>query len=184
MLPRKYLQGIAVDPFEDCPGVFAAQDYRSSHSWRYLSSYADGKRHKVRIFALLKQYGQSGVPGGWDLHHVVEGQHFADVDFSGKLAALYRDELPCVLIHKNEHVAYNQVLHIRETDEMFRDQLPKDLLERSQRAAAEAKDRRKHPELRIRVQRLKDLYRNAYMGDPVLQKIASNVLDDTMLQLQ
>jgi hypothetical protein len=184
MLPRRYLQGIAVDSFEGCPGVFAAPDYRSPHSWRYLSSYADGKRHKVRIFALLKQHGQSEVQGEWDLHHVVEGQHFADVDFAGRLNALYRDELPCVLIHRNEHVAYNQVLHIRETDEMFRDRLPKDLLERSQRAAAEAKDRRQHPELRIRVQRLKTLYRSAYTGDPVLQKIASNVLDEAMLQLR
>lgn len=182
MLPRKYLQGLDVDPFEGCAGVFATPNPRS-RGWRYISSYADGKRHKPRIFALLKQHGQPEIAAEWELHHVVEGQHFADVDFTGRLATLYEAELPCVLIHRNEHVAYNQLLHIKATDEMFRDRLPRDLLERSRQSAADAKDRRKHAELRARVLKLKDLYRNAYQGDAVLQKIADNVLSEALLKL-
>ncbi|QXD15923.1 hypothetical protein GQ464_002955 [Rhodocaloribacter litoris] len=112
-----------------------------------------------------------------------EGQHFADVDFTGELERLYREVLPCVLLHKDEHIAYNQVLHTGATDELFRDALPDDLLERSRRAAAEAGDRSKHPVLRQRVQRLRALYWNAYTGDPVLQRIAVNVLDDVLARL-
>ena len=48
--------------------------------------------------------GQPEVRGRWDLHHIVEGQHFADVDFTGSLTRLYKEALPVVLIHKDEHV--------------------------------------------------------------------------------
>jgi hypothetical protein len=184
MLPPKYLQGIRVDPFDGCPGVFAAPDHRNPRSWRYLCSYADGNRHKVRIFALLEQHGQKEDAGAWELHHVVERQHFADVDFGARLPELYRHALPCVLIHRTEHGAYNRLLHIRATDEMFRDRLPRDLLERSHAAADAAGDPRQHPVLRQRVLRLKALYRDTYQGDPVLQRIAANVLDDTLQKLR
>ena len=65
--------------------------------------------------------GQQEAQKTWEWHHIVEGQHFADVDFTGRLPSLYADELPCVLISKEEHLAYNRVLHVRETDELYRD---------------------------------------------------------------
>lgn len=184
MLSSRYLHRIDADPFEGCPGVFAAADYRRPDAWRYLCSYADGKRHKPRIFALLRQHGQPEDPGAWDLHHVVEGQHAADIDFAGRLDVLYKQELPCVLLHKNEHVAYNQLLHVKATDELYRDVLPQAMLERARHVAAEAADRRRHPVLRARVESLRSLYRNAYRGDPVLQRVADNVFDDALRHLR
>jgi hypothetical protein len=123
--------------------------------------------------------GQKESPGTWEFHHVVEGQHYADIDFSGRLATLYTEELPCVLIAKEEHLAYNRLLHIRETDELYRDVgLPADLPARSRAAAAAARNRVNHTRLRMQVEDLIRLYRSAYSGDPVLQTIAENVLRD------
>ncbi len=179
----RYLHGLQTDPFEGCVGIFVADHYRAG-SYRYLTTYADGKRHKARIFDLLKRYGQIESRGRWDLHHVVEGQHFADIDFTGELPTLYKNALPCVLIERNEHIAYNQLLHVRETDELFRERLPSDMLQRSAHVAALARDRREHGTLRLQVQKLRQLYRRAYEGDHVLQKVADNVFDVALAQLR
>jgi hypothetical protein len=183
MIPRKYLSGLDADDF-DIPGVFGIPHARQRGSWRLVCSYADGKRHKARLFERLKAQGQSEAGRSWEFHHIVEGQHYADVDFSGRLAALYQEELPCVLIAKEEHLAYNRLLHIRETDELYRDRgLPAELLQRSAAAKAAAGQRARHTELRSRVEALRRLYANAYAGDQVLITIANNVLADTLTQL-
>lgn len=184
MMPRKYVRGLPADDV-DVPGVYGTPHSRIPGSWRILASYDDGKRHKDRLFRNLAAEGQSETRGTWEWHHVVEGQHFADIDFGGRLAQLYANELPCVLIAKEEHLAYNRLLHIRETDELFRDRgLPDDLRRRSAAAAADARIGAKHPELRARVAHLRTLYRNAYAGDRVLTTVAENVLDDALAQLR
>jgi hypothetical protein len=178
MLPNKYLLGVRATQFEMFPGVFATPPHRHPTSSRFICSYADGQRYKAQLFAFFSRAGQTEARGQWDLHHIVEGQHFADIDFSGRLQALYKDGLPVVLIQKNEHVAYNMLLHIAATDEMFRDSLPADLVLRSQAAAAAAKQPNQRGALRERVDNLIELYTLAYQGDPVLTRIALNVLND------
>ena len=184
MLPSRYLTGVRATQLEDFPGVFAAADYRSSSSSRFVCSYDDGRRHKLRLFQFLARLGQREARAEWDLHHVVEGQHFADIDFAGRIRTAYAQELPVVLIHKNEHVAYNQLLHVSATDEMFRDALPDDLVQRSRAAAASAARPAERAALRARVARLAQLYDGAYAGDAILQRIARNVLDDALLLLR
>ena len=184
MLPSKYMNGVDHGPFEGLPGVYATPHYKQANSWRYICSYSDGKRHKQRIFELLAKYGQPEARGDWDLHHVVEGQHFADVDFGGRLPMMYQDELPVVLIHKPEHHAYNQLLHINETDELFRDQLPSALLVRSNTARRAAADPAQREAMRARVAKLSLLYQQAYAGDFVLQRISRNVFDDALAVLE
>lgn len=184
MLPKKYITGVNYDPFEGIPGVYATPHYKQTHSWRYVCSYSDGRRHKERIFGLLAKYGQPEARGEWDLHHVVEGQHFADIDFGGRLSVMYLDELPVVLIHKPEHHAYNQLLHISETDELYRDQLPSALLVRSKAAKDAAADPAKRAAMKERVEKLALLYHRAYAGDFVLQRISRNVFDDALQVLQ
>jgi hypothetical protein len=111
----------------------------------------------------------------------VEGQHYADVDCSGQLTELYRDKLPCVLISKAEHTAYHQLLHISETDELYRDvSLPRAVLAKSATAFAEARAPGNKLALRTRVSGLIQLYSNAYAGDAVLTTIARNVLSHTL----
>ena len=184
MIPRKYLNGLKADDF-DIPGVFGTPHARVPGSWRIICSYADGKRHKNRLFAKMAAGGQAEARRTWEFHHVVEGQHYADIDFSGRLAVLYLEELPCVLISKEEHTAYNQLLHIRETDELYRDQgLPADLRQRSTAAAAAAGSRVNHPRLRAQVEHLGRLYRDAYAGDPVLLRVARNVLEESLTFLR
>ena len=184
MSVSKYLRGVEWDPWAGMPGIYATPNSRRRGSWRYICTYRDGKRHKKAIMAKLRQYGQPERPGDWDLHHIVEGQHFADIDFAGVIASAYHGELPCVLIHKQEHVAYNRLLHIRETDELFRDSLPSDLRQRSDQAAERARDPANHGKLREQVMRLMVLYRNAYEGDAALQRIARNVFDDSLSVLR
>jgi len=184
VIPRKYLQALDADDF-DIPGVFGIPHARARGSWRIVCSYADGQQHKAKLFARMAAAGQAEARKTWEFHHVVEGQHYADVDFAGRLPTLYEKELPCVLIAKEEHLAYNRLLHIRETDELYRGPgLPRDLRERSAAAAAAARDRNKHRELRSRVEQLKRLYESAYEGDPVLATIARNVLQDAQSALR
>lgn len=180
MVPRRFLAGLDANDF-DIPGVFGIPHGRKPGSWRIICSYADGKRHKERLFAQLAGGGQTEARGTWEFHHIVEGQHYADVDFSGRLASLYLEELPCVLISKEEHLAYNRLLHIRETDELYREQgLPTALRERSATAAAAARQRTNHPGLRKQVEALARLYRDAYEGDQVLVTVSRNVLGDVL----
>src|SRR5512147_2326358 len=144
MVPRKYLRGLDADDF-DIRGVYGVRHARVPDSWRIVCSYADGKRHKGRLFANMAAMGQREQRRSWEWHHVVEGQHFADVDFTGQLASLYLEQLPCVLIAREEHTAYNRILHIRETDELYRDtDLPKDLRDRSAAAALAARNPAQH----------------------------------------
>ena len=178
MLPRKYLRGLPAVPFDPFPGIFAVAHHRRNDSSRIVSSYADGKSRKAELFRFLARTGQIEARRQWDLHHIVEGQHFADVDFAGRLQTMYQNELPVVLIQKDEHVAYNMVLHISATDEMFRDTMPAELLARSQQAAAEAAQPAMRPKLRERVDQFIELYEGVYMSDPVLTQIARNVLTD------
>jgi len=174
----KYLRGVQAVPFEMFPGIWAITHHRRNDSSRLVSSYADGKSRKAELFKFLARTGQIEARRQWDLHHIVEGQHFADVDFGGRLQTMYQNELPVVLIQKDEHVAYNMLLHVSATDEMFRDTLPADLLARSRAAMAEAARPGQRPALRARVDKLIELYEGAYMSDPVLTRIALNVLTD------
>ena len=180
MMPRKYLRGLnATDP--DTPGIYGVPHARIRGSWRIVCSYADGKRHKARLFANLAAAGQAERPESWEWHHVVEGQHYADIDFAGRIATLYAEELPCVLISREEHAAYNRLLHIRETDELYRGEgLPDDFRRRSAGVAMAARDRANHARLRAQVGKLQQLYRDAYLGDPILATIAVNVLEDAL----
>ena len=184
MIPRKYLATLDANDY-DIPGIFGIPHARKQGSWRIVCSYGDGQRYKEKLFAKLAAAGQQETRGTWEFHHVVEGQHYADVDYSGRLPALYADELPCVLIAKEEHLAYNRLLHIRETDELYRGPgLPKDLRDRSAAAVEAARDPKNHPRLRADVEKLKRLYSDAYQGDPVLTAIARNVLHDAEAALR
>jgi len=184
MVPEKYLRGLDAGDY-DIRGVYGIPHARKPGSWRIICSYSDGKRHKARLFANMAAIGQAQARRTWEWHHIVEGQHFADVDFAGRLPALYADELPCVLISREEHMAYNRILHIRETDELYRDTgLPEDLRRRSAKVALAARDRTNHPALRRRLIELQRLYRDTYTGDSVLTTIASNVLGDALGHLR
>ena len=184
MVPQQYLRGLDAGDY-DVRGVYGIPHSRKPGSWRIVCSYADGKRHKARLFANMAPMGQAESRATWEWHHIVEGQHFADVDFSGQLPLLYEEQLPCVLIAREEHTAYNRILHIRETDELYRDAgLRRDLRQRSAEVALAARTKANHPALRQRVAELQRLYRNAYGGDRVLTTIAMNVLDDAVSHLR
>ena len=178
MINSKYLAEVYHVPFDQYNGLYVARHYRDPHSSRFICSYNDGKNHKNRLFQFFRRCGQNEIQRDWELHHIVEGQHFADIDFSGRLSKMYANELPCVLIHKEEHRAYNRLLHIKETDELYRDQLPKDMLRRSQQAAASAQDKSQQRKLQIRLKDIEHLYLDTYCGDPVLQRVAQNVINE------
>lgn len=184
MMPERYVAGLdAIDG--DRPGVYGVRHVRRPASWRIICSYEDGHRNKAALFAGMAAAGQTETVGSWEWHHVVERQHYADIDFQGRIEVLYRSELPCVLLINTEHRAYNRLLHISETDELHRDHnLPADLLVRSKQVKAEAGNIAAHTALRARVSALRRLYRNAYTGDAVLIRIADNVFDHALTALR
>ena len=184
MIPPTYLQGLDANDF-DIRGVYGIRHARMSGSWRIVCSYSDGKRHKVQLFARMAGAGQAEARKTWEWHHIVEGQHFAEVDFAGRLPMMYAEELPCVLIAREEHMAYNRLLHSGETDELYRDAgLPATLRQRSAQTAIAARDKTQHAALRSRLGQLQQLYRDAYAGDQVLATIARNILQHAQAQLR
>lgn len=183
MIRREYLFGLVANDY-DTPGIFGTPDTRHPGTWRILCSYDDGKAHKQTLFSRLSAHGQHEVARTWQLHHVVERQHYADIDFTGELLTLYRSALPCVLLPQEEHRVYNSLLHIQETSDLYRDiSLSSDVIKRSQTTAAEAKNRANHPRLRQRAEELKRLYQNAYTGDSVLTTVAINVINSALKNL-
>jgi len=189
MMPRKYISRLDATELP-LRGIFAIPHALHHDSWRYVCSYEDGSRYKKRFFAdmaatyrsILEYQMEHGIirkratlemrlpeevepASSWEWHHVVERQHYADVDVTGQLQRLYETELPCVLLAKEEHVAYNQTLHIKETNVLYRDM-----------------QRQLRP--RDRVERLRQLYRDTYAGDKVLTTIAENVFRDVLTTIR
>ena len=184
MLNPSYLHALSYDPLDPSWPREIAPVTLNFGQTRYLCTYEDGKRHKPMIFSLLEKNGQKEGRATWDLHHIVEGQHYADIDFRGMLDIAYKTELPCVLIANEEHRALNSLLHCKETDELWRDSgLPSDLRERSQAAKVAAQNFAAKSELRQRITGLANFYKNAYIGRPVLQQVAQNVFDEALRRL-
>jgi hypothetical protein len=177
MILSNYLFGLDANDW-DTPGIFGIQDARRSGNWRILCSYTDGKYHKQTLFAKLAPAGQQESAKTWQLHHVVERQHYADIDFAGQLLDFYYNKLPCVLLSQEEHRAYNGLLHCRETTDLFRDEsLPIEVIKRAEKTTFEAKDPSQHNRLLRRAEQIQLLYENAYDGDCVLATVARNVIN-------
>lgn len=184
MILSEFLFGLDTNDY-DIPGIFGTQDTRHSGTWRILCSYNDGKTHKKTLFAKLAAYGQQESAKTWQLHHVVERQHYADIDFTGQLTNMYLNILPCVLLPEEEHRTYNSLLHIGETADLFLDaSLPIEVIKRAQTTANEARNPGNHARLRRRAEEMQRLYENAYSGDAVLTRVAQNVIDTALRNIQ
>ena len=176
MMPVAFLRGLHFgETF--MPGVFTVDDYRGAHSTRFVGSYDDLRASKQRIFALAFAVSrQRERATDWQVHHIVERRHLADVDVLGTLAHAYEAELPCVLIHNDtEHKSYTSTLGSREGTALFRSGLPRRLEDRSALAQRRFATTDGRNSLRVRARLLGEMYDNHYEGDPPLQRIARNV---------
>ncbi len=186
---REYLFGLRALQ-SGLPGIYLVQDHRNKNSSRVLGTYYDLKLNKATLFETMRVFGQEEDPKEWQMHHIVERQHFADVDIRGLLSMYYWHDLPCVMIHNgSEHDAYNRLMRTKESKNHFlpyRASAPKrqadrsiaisnkyeDAMAKGGRAKAEFRS-----ELKDRLTRLASLYDSFYLGDPVLGTIASNVFN-------
>ena len=158
----KYLIGIDFDPFDGIPGIYVVAHHL--RGWRYLSTYATGKSKKKEIFEKLANSGMNEPAADWDLHHVVEGNHLAPLFKAFEYSSCYESEWPVVLIHSGEeHKLYNGLFRSAGSSLM----LPK--------AAAESLIKKERPRIEY-IDNLYKFYHNVYLGDPVLQKIAHNLI--------
>ncbi len=179
MLNNIYLQGLSYTTFEQFPGIYATGDYRDEGSSRFICTYEDGQRHKEDLFDLLNRMHLGLLPHEWELHHIVEGRHFADIDFKGNLQLMYDSELPCVLIHSNEHALYTRIASIRATAELFLDREQSGTREnRSRQTQLAAANVQKRNRLIQRLDRLTKFYNGVYAGDEMMQTIAFNVIKE------
>lgn len=189
MLATRFLRGVPVTHFGGAPGVFVAPHGRVPGSFRYLASREDGEAHKARIFGLLARQGRPEVPGEWDFHHLVDPVHLAEIDFGGAFAAHHADELPCVLLHDPERRTVQRLVLRAAPDaplpEVARPQvLARAVAQRARQVMSEHADPRRHSVLRARVREMATRHRDAYAGDPVLQRVAQNVFDDALVLLR
>lgn len=176
MMPIDYLRGIRFgETFMN--GVFTVEDYRGSHSTRFVGSYHDLRASKQRILDLAFLVSRRRErERDWHVHHIVERMHLADVDVLGTLAHAYELELPCVLVHGHtEHKSYTSTLGSREGTALFRSGLPRRLADRSALAQQRFSSADGRRGLRLRAQQLSEMYDNHYEGDPPLQRVARNV---------
>jgi len=185
MFNLSYFGPLQYTPYDLLPGLYTVADHRNRDSTRWICTYADGQRHKTALFALMRRMGQNEQPSDWDIHHIVEGHHFADIDFRAELDRMYQNQLPCVFIHRREeHTLYTRLARTGAVSQLFRGQgMPRTAAERSKSVANEARDPRNRTALRKRVEDLRSFYKGVYMGDPVLTTIANNVLDEALKKL-
>lgn len=185
MFNLSYFGSLAYTPYDLLPGLYTIADHRERGSTRWICTYADGQRHKAALFGLMRRLGQNEQAADWDIHHIVEGHHYADIDFRGELERLYKNQLPCVFLHRREeHTLYTRLARTGAVSELFRGNgLPRGAAERSRAAALQARDPRNRTMLRKRVEDLRGYYKGVYMGDPVLSMIADKVLDEALTRL-
>lgn len=185
MFNLSYFGSLPYTPYDLLPGLYTVADYRDPNSSRWICTYADGQRHKTALFKLMSRVGQLELPGDWDIHHIVEGHHYADIDFRGELDRIYQHQLPCVFLHRREeHTLYSRLAKTSAVSEMFRGKgMPKTAADRSKAVAKDARDPRNRAMLRKRVEDMRSYYRGVYMGDPVLTMIADKVLDEALTKL-
>ncbi len=181
-MPLTYLRGVQYTTGET-PGIYQTPHHCQAGAYRILGSYVDLQRFKDVMAEALPAFGKERAD--WQIHHIVEGRHFADVDFAGRLRESYEHELPCVLIHqRTEHELYSRIQSTKATTELYRESARAgDSADRSRKAQREATDRRNHLQLRRQVEALKALYAALYANDHVLRRIAVNVLDEAQRTL-
>ncbi|WP_207431276.1 hypothetical protein [Sabulibacter ruber] len=157
---ENYLLGISWDPFEGIPGIYVANHHK--RGYRYFSTYNNAVSKKHTIFSRLAEGGMIENKGDWDWHHVVEGNHLAPLVPPDKFNNLYNKEWPTVLIHsKEEHKVLNSLLRSKGTLDGLNKNGGKPL---------------RSDERTVYIRRLYHRYQDIYIGDPVLQKVAHNVI--------
>jgi hypothetical protein len=157
---NNYLFGIPWEHFEGISGIYVTRHH--IRGWRYFSTYKNGEAKKFLVFKKLAEAGANEIKGDWDWHHVVEGNHLAPLfsltDYNNK----YNYEWPTVLMHSaEEHKILNSLFRSKGTLEG---------LENKGTAPLPGDERRKY------IHTLDQRYQDIYTGDPVLQKMAHNVI--------
>jgi hypothetical protein len=139
---------------------------------------------KSAILALVAGDGQQvGDEGDWHVHHVVEGDIYADVHFEEvPYRWMYESVLPCVLVHEREHLPYfHGVSRSKASMELYgvRSGGTSDARAaaawQAYHAARLAGDRAALAALRERVTRREQLFRDLYHYDAALLAIAAAV---------
>jgi hypothetical protein len=139
---------------------------------------------KSAILALVAGDGQQvGDEGDWHVHHVVEGDIYADVHFEDvPYRWMYEGVLPCVLVHEREHLPYfHGVSRAKPSKELYgvksggTSDARAAAAWRAYHAARQAGDRAALDELRERVAKRDQLFRDLYHYDTALLAIAAAV---------
>jgi hypothetical protein len=195
-LKPEYLKGVNRGIILEIGGWLCFRHHAQPGQHRFVMTYADGQAKKASVFSLLKAFGVNRlVPSEWDLHHIVEGRHFADLDFRGEYTTMYAQELPCILLHRqSEHSLYTVLAGIKATKELYLDKISGDSEARASQTCTlfstikGSRDDKWRGEqldiLRQRLANMRKLYGNTYSGDPLMRQIAKNVLDVAESKLQ
>jgi len=157
---EKYLFGLDWDPFDGIPGIFVTDHHISGY--RYFSNYQNAKAKKPAIFIKLKAGGMDEISGEWDWHHVVEGNHLEPLFSKMDYDRFYQMQWPTVLMHSaEEHKILNSLLRSKGTTSGLNktSSLPLKGIERT-----------------AYLKTLFNRYQDVYIGDRILQKVASNVI--------
>ena len=130
---------------------------------------------KKEICELMKR-----STGSFDFHHIVERQHLADISVNGMLDFMYQYEIPTVMLHNVKHqLAYNAILHIKETRHRYlgKESNSIGIEERQKRAIRLSHNPEGRKLLQKQIDEMMDIYGEVYHNEPVIRKIASNILN-------
>jgi hypothetical protein len=153
---QNYLNGLHYEKCDESdPKLTGVYVIEERNAYYYISTYKTLGNRKEYFFRLLSDH-QKEVKREWELHHIVESQHLKPFYTDAQILYLYNNVWPCILIHKEEHYAYNSLLHSKETKLLFgiNSNMPKSSL----------------------LNNVASMYREAYQGNYILSKIAENVL--------
>lgn len=102
---KEFLEGTWIG---ERSGTRTGQNAAPTNADYIFGSYERLTATKTIILRLAEGVGgPPGSAGDWHVHHVVEGDIYADIHFEDvSYDEMYRRILPCVLVHKGEHNPY------------------------------------------------------------------------------
>lgn len=187
----KYFNSINSSLLEGTSGLYAL--YFGKEEW-FCCSYKNKDVYKKNIVNLTNQIlNIKTIESDWEFHHIIERQHLADIPLKelglATLGSYYADEIPTIIINKSEHKMLSSYFHFKQFRDLYTTHQPFTI---SGNAANRQNSSNSNlsrgivtrDEIVVIIDRLIDMYNNAYVDHPMFQIISFNFFTNLKQQIR